>query len=384
LFAAAFFSPPERLHALREYGRIDAVKLAAPDASIERFGHAADGSVVEVVTLRNSHQVRARISTRGGTLVGLDAPDRVGQSAAVVLGKPNFEAWELAGPPINAIVGRYANRITGGGFHLDGQFYALSGADPQTDIVSHGGPNGFDRQLWRPTLFEKQHAAGVELQYLSADGENGFPGALDVTVLYTLTDDSVLRIDYRATTTKPTVLNLTHHAYFNLGGPEASSVEAHTLQVCASHYTPIDARQVPTGEIRSVADTPFDFREAREIGPRIRSDHPQITIAKGLNHNFVLDKTRGNLISPAVRLHDVGSGRILTVNTTEPGVQIYTGGFFSGEDLDASGRPVNPGAGIALETQHFPNSPNLPWFPSTILRPGQIFSSTTEFVFSTD
>jgi aldose 1-epimerase len=356
----------------------------APEAGVTLtpFGTAVDGQV-QIATLQNVHGLLVRISTRGGTILELDAPDRTGSMANVVLGKRDFAAWEEGGP-FSSIVGRYANRIAGGGFTLDGRFYKLAGADPKTAIVSHGGPGGFSSRLWTPTILDRSAAAGVSLRYISADGENGFPGALEVTVTYTLTDDDVLRIDYRATTTRPTVLNLTNHSYFNLGGPQAGPIYGEMLQVFASHFTPTDAHQVPTGEIRSVVGTPFDFRQAARVADRIYSSEPQMLLARGLDHNFVLDKSADGAMTRAVRLYDPGSGRILEVWTTEPGVQVYSANFFNGTAVGASGRALRQGDGLAFETQHFPNSPNQPGFPTTVLRPGEGFRSATEFVFATD
>jgi aldose 1-epimerase len=223
----------------------------------------------------------------------------------------------------------------------------------------------------------------VRLHYLSVDGDSGYPGNLDVRVTYALTNDDVLQIAYRATTTKPTVLNLTNHSYFHLGAPEVGSIYDETMQVFASRFTPTDIHQVPTGEIRSVTGTPFDFRRPVRIGDRIYSDDPQMLIARGLDHNFVLDKPAGAM-ALAVRLHDPRSGRILEVRTTEPGVQIYSANFFNGTTLGTSSHTLRQGDGLAIETQHFPDSPHQPNFPTTVLRPGQTFRSVTEFAFSTD
>jgi aldose 1-epimerase len=356
----------------------------AATATLTPFGDAADGSAVQVAALQNTRGMLVRISTRGGAIVDLDTPDRNGRVANVVLGKADFGAWEERGSTFNSIVGRYANRIAGGGFNLDGHFYPLAGADPKTGIVSHGGPESFSNRLWTPTLMREPGAAGVSLRYVSSDGENGFPGALDVSVSYRLTDENVLRIEYRATTTKPTVLNLTNHAYFSLSAPGPGPIYGEILQVFASRFTPIDAHEVPTGEIRSVQGTPFDFRQPARLLERVYSDDPQMLLAHGLDHNFVLDKPAVGALTLAARLQDPNSGRILEVRTTEPGVQIYTGNFFNGSRVGSSGRALRQGDGITFETQHFPDSPNQPGFPSTVLRPGEVFQSTTEFVFRTD
>jgi len=359
--------------------------LAAGDvharASIERFGTADDGQTVRLVTLRNRHKMVVRISTRGGTIVELDAPDRAGRSANITLGRPDFVSWEKTSA-FNSLIGRYANRISGGGFWLDGLFYKLTGANA-LGIVSHGGPSGFGDRLWEVRLAHGRSADRAILTYVSPDGENGFPGELRVQVTYTLTETNRLRLDYEAVTSRPTVVNLTSHIYFNLSGGAAGPIYRHRLQVRASRFTPTDAHQLPTGEIRPVAGTPFDFRRAAMIGPRISSTDPQLLIAHGLDHNFVLDKEPAALATVA-RLVDPDSGRVLEVRTTEPGMQIYTANFFNGALAGSGGHALRQGDGIAFEPQHFPDSPNHANFPSTVLRPGQTFHSTTEFLFSVD
>jgi aldose 1-epimerase len=345
------------------------------------FGTSADGRVVELITLHNANGMTVRVSTRGGSLTEVSAPDRKGRIANLVLGHPDFAAWENGD---NAIEGRYANRIGGGGFTLDGVFYKLAGARPNTNVVLHGGPDNFAHRLWKAETFVQGGRAGATLSYVSADGENGFPGELSVTVSYSLGEDNVLRLDYRASTTRPTVVNLTNHAAFNLGGYDSGPVYDQRLQVFASHWTPTDAAQVPTGEIASVDGTPFDFRKPTRIGDRIYSTHPQMVLARGLDHNLVLDKPAGQG-GPALaaRLYDPKSGRRMEVRTTEPGVQLYvTNG--DGSRLGANGRTLRQGDGICFETEHFPDSPNKPAFPSTVLRPGETFHSVTEFAFSTD
>jgi aldose 1-epimerase len=362
----------------------NSVPTHAASSTLTPFGIASDGATVRVAELRNTRGMLVRISTRGAAILELDAPDRNGHMANVVLGKADFAAWEERGAPFNSIVGRYANRIAGGGFELDGHFFPLAGADPKTGIVSHGGREGFNQRLWQPILLQEPGAAGVNLHYVSPDGENGFPGSLDVSVSCELMEENVLRIVYHATTTKPTVLNLTNHVYFSLGAPGAGPIYGETLQVFASHFTPGDAHQVPTGEVRSVAKTPFDFRQPARLLERVYSDDPQVLLAHGLDHNFVLDEPSVGAPTLAVRLYDPDSGRVLEVRTTEPGVQIYTANFFNGSTVGSAGRALRQGDGIAFETQHFPNSPNQPNFPSTVLRPGEVFRSVTEFVFRTD
>jgi aldose 1-epimerase len=368
-------------------GLAAAVLAVAPAqaATVTRavFGTSADGEVVEQISLVNDHGMTVRFLTRGGAFTEIDVPDRNGKIANVVLGLPDFAAWDRGGA-FNSVVGRYANRIDHGGFTLDGTFYKLAGVNPKTQVAMHGGPHGFGSRLWKAETFDHGDSVGAVLSYVSADGENGYPGALSVTMTYTLTSDDVLRLDYRATTTKPTVVNLTNHTYFNIGGYASGPVYDQLLQVFASHWTPTDARQIPTGEIASVAGTPFDFRKPVRVGDRVYSTDPQMMLAKGLDHNFVLDKPADGALSVAVRLHDPKSGRQLEVRTTEPGVQVYSANNFNGSMAGANGRTLRQGDGLAFETEHFPDSPNKPNFPSTVLRPGQQFHSITEFAFSTD
>jgi aldose 1-epimerase len=369
------------LPALLLTASLGTLAAAAPTAMTSTFGTSADGKIVKLVTLRNDRGMVVRFSSRGGTFTEIDVPDRHHKLANIILGKPDFAAWERGGP-FNNVIGRYANRISGGGFSLDGVFYKLVGANPTTKVVSHGGPQGFGDRLWEVETFQRSDASGAVLRYTSADGENGYPGELAVMVTYTLTDDDILRLDYRATTTKPTVLNLTNHTYWNLGGADSGVINDEMMQVFASRWTPTDGNEVPTGEIRAVDRTPFDFRQLTHIADRLYSADPQMVIARGIDHNFVLDKKAGQALSTAVRLHDPKSGRSMEVRTTEPAVQIYTGNYFNGTMLGANGRTIRQGDGIAFETEHFPDSPNKPNFPSTVLRPGETFRSTTEFVFS--
>lgn len=350
-------------------------------ASIAPFGQAADGAV-RLITLANGHGMIVRFSTRGGAITAIEVPDRKGRIASVVLGRPDFAGWEKAAS-FNTVVGRYANRIGGGGFTLDGRFYPIAGANAHK-VILHGGPNAFASRLWTAETFDRPDAAGAVMTYVSADGENGFPGELTVRMTYTLTETNVLRIDYRATTTRPTVVNLTNRTYFNLGGDESGPVYNQIMQVFAGKLTPTDADQIPTGELAAVNGTPFDFRRPTRIGDRVFSPDPQMMIGQGIDHNFVLDPAPAGALRTAVRLHDPESGRQMEVRTTEPGVQIYSGNHLDGTIVGAHGRTLRQSDGIAFETQHFPDSPNKPAFPPTVLRPGQVFQSTTEYAFSTD
>jgi aldose 1-epimerase len=275
----------------------------------------------------------------------------------------------------SSLLGRYANRISGGGFTLDGQrFDLISNAQ---GISSHGGPGGYGARRWSAAAFQSSDLAGVVLHDLSLAGENGFPGSVSMQVTFTLTADNVLRIEYRGTTDQPTVLNPSHHVYFNLAG--GGSVLDHRAQVLASRYTPIDERKLPIGAIEEVAGSPLDLRTPVRLAERVDADHPQIRIARGFDHNFVLDKPKADELTLAARVEEPTSGRALEVRTTEPGLQVFTANGFDGSLKDARGRPLERGAGIALETQHYPDSPNQPTFPSTVVRPGETFHSVTEY-----
>lgn len=354
----------------------------AATAQTAEFGTSAAGEVVHLITLRNDKGMSVRFSTRGGTITEILAPDRSGTFTNVVLGKADFAAWDRGGS-FNSVVGRFANRIAGGGFTLDGTFYKLP-ANATTNIATHGGPNGLSNRLWTAKTFEQPGRSGAVLRYVSPDEDNGYPGELGVTMTYTLTNDNVLRLDYEAVTTKPTIINLTNHSYFAIGGYDSGPVYDQVLQVFAESYTPTDEKQIPTGEIAPVAGTPFDFRTPKRVGEALYSTHPQMLLARGLDHNFVLSGSAGGKLAVAARLLDPRSGRQMEVRTTEPGVQIYTANNFNGSQLGANGRTLRQADGIAFETQHFPDSPNKPNFPNVVLRPGETFRSTTEYAFSTD
>jgi aldose 1-epimerase len=363
-----------------------AALIAAPGlaatAQTAEFGTSAAGQVVHLITLRNDNGMSVRFSTRGGTITEILAPDRSGTFTNVVLGKADFAAWDRGGS-FNSVVGRFANRIAGGGFTLDGTFYKLP-ANATTNIAIHGGPNGLANRLWTAKTFEQPGRSGAVLRYVSPDGDNGYPGELGVTMTYTLTNDNVLRLDYEAVTSKPTIINLTNHSYFAIGGYDSGPVYDQVMQVFAESYTPTDDKQIPTGEIAPVAGTPFDFRTPKRVGEALYSTHPQMLLARGLDHNFVLSGSAGGKLAVAARLLDPRSGRQMEVRTTEPGVQIYTANNFNGSQLGANGRTLRQSDGIAFETQHFPDSPNKPNFPNVVLRPGESFRSTTEYAFSTD
>jgi len=364
-----------------------AMSLAAVDAgaatvSSEVFGVGKEGKPVQLVTLRNARGMVVRFSARGGAIVEITVPDRTGKPDNVVLGQADFAAWDKSSG-FNSVVGRFADRIDKGSFTLDGELHKLSGLNPNTNLVIHGGPNSFGSKLWTVTTFKHGSEAGAALDYLSPDGENGYPGNLKVTMTYTLTDDNVLRLEYRATTDKPTVVNLTNHAYFNLAGAASGPIYDHRLQIFADRYAPQDTRQIPTGELAPVAGTPFDFRNATRVGDAIYAPHPQILLAKGLDTNFIL-QPKGAGLTLAARLSDPKTGRRMDVRTNETTLRVYTANNLNGATVGGDGRTLRQGDGICLETEHLPDSPNKPSFPSTALRPGQTYSTTTEYAFSTE
>lgn len=342
-----------------------------------------EGTPVDRFTLTNSAGLCVEILPWGATIQSVWASDRDGVPGNVVLGFADLPAYiERNIPFFGCVAGRYANRIAGGTFTLDGQRYQLP--TNAGSVTLHGGNRGFDKRLWDAEALQEDGAAGVRLSRVSPDGEEGFPGTLTAEVTYRLDDDNRLRLDYRAETDRATVVNLTNHTYWNLAGEGSGSTDAHILQVHASRYTPVDDRQIPTGELSPVAGTPLDFTQSAIFGQRAREAHPQLQLGLGIDHNLVLDREEGDAsLIEAATLHDPASGRTLTVWTTEPGIQVYGGNHLNGTITGASGRAYRQGDGIALETQHFPDSPNQPAFPSTVLGPGETFRSTTVFAFAT-
>ena len=350
-----------------------ATMSAKTSVTKQGFGHTSDGTPVDLYSLADG-KVEARIMTYGGILVSLRTPDRNGKLDDVVLGCESVEKYAAQTAHFGGIIGRYANRIAHGSFQLDGHTYSIPKNDGDNSL--HGGIRGFDKVVWEA----KEIPDGVELTYVSKDGDQGFPGTLTTTVRYTLSG-SALRIEYSATTDKDTVLNLTNHSYFNLAGQGKGDILGHVLKIDASRMTPVDANLIPTGELKAVEGTPFDFRTPHAIGERINADDVQLRLAKGYDHNFVLDHPQGQLADVA-EVYEPTTGRILRVLTTEPGVQFYTGNFLDGSITGKEGRVYNRRFAFCLETQHFPDSPNHAGFPSTELKPGQTFHSVTEFQFS--
>jgi aldose 1-epimerase len=314
----------------------------------------------------------------GAIIVSLRVPDRKGQMADIVLGHEKFEGYVPNPPFLGALVGRYANRIANATFTLDGNKYSTPKNDGPNTL--HGGPNGFDKAMWDGEPVKGKSA--VAFTYTSKDGEEGFPGNLKVKVTYTLNDENELVIDYEATTDKPTVLNLSQHSYFNLSGEGSGDILNTEMEINASRFTPVDSTLIPTGELRPVKGTPFDFTTPTKIGARIDDKYDQLVLGKGYDHNFVLDR-KGEGLALAARAYDAASGRVLEVSTTQPAVQFYTGNFLDGTVTGKEGHAYQRRNAFCLETQHYPDSPNHPDFPTTTLRPGETFHSKTVFKFST-
>jgi aldose 1-epimerase len=341
----------------------------------ESFGKTSDGAGVERFLLINANGLEATIMTYGGTLTSLRVPDRGGRLGDIVLGFETLEPYLGDHPYFGALIGRFGNRIAGGQFTLNGTTYTLARNDGQNHL--HGGPHGFHRAIWSAQEYRSADGPSLKLRYLSRDGEEGYPGNLDVTVIYTLTDQNALQIEYTATTDRDTVVNLTHHAYFNLAGGD---ILDHQLQLDGSQFVPIDETLIPIGELRPVHDTPMDFTTPTRIGDRINADDEQMRRGQGYDHTWVLDKPAGAL-ARAARVYEPGTGRLLEVYTTAPGIQFYSGNMLDGSLAGKRGTIYTRNSGLCLETQHFPDSPNQPQFPSTVIRPGETYRQTTRFQF---
>jgi aldose 1-epimerase len=349
-----------------------------PKVTKSTFGNTKDGQAVDMYTITNSKGMEMKVITLGGIIVSLKVPDKAGKFDDVALGFDSVAPYEENKPYFGAIIGRYGNRIANGEFKLNGHTYHLPKNDGPNTL--HGGDNGFNKKVWKAEPFEKKDSAGVIFTYTSKDGEEGFPGNLNTKVTYTLSNKNELTFVYDATTDKPTPVNLTQHSYFNLSGEGNGDILSHVLQLNANQFTPVDKTLIPTGEIRDVKNTPLDFTKPTAIGERINSDYEQIVLGKGYDHNFVLTR-KGHGMDLAARVKDPKSGRVLEVYTTEPGVQFYSGNFLDGTLTGKNGHKYGKREGLALETQHFPDSPNHPNFPSTILQPGKTYHTTTMLKF---
>ena len=355
-------------------------QAASAGIKMTTFGKMPDGTTVNLYTLINRSGMQVSIINYGGRIVSIMAPDRNGKMGDVVLGFDNLDGYLAPNPYFGALIGRYGNRIGNARFTLDGKEYKLAANDGPNSL--HGGTVGFDRRFWAAKDLGGNHPS-LELTYVSPDGEENYPGRLTAHVVYTLDDSNELKIDYTATTNKDTVLNLTNHSYFNLSGEGSGDILKTDMMINASHYTPVDEHLIPTGEIASVEGTPLDFRKSTPIGERINADFEQLKLAKGYDHDFVLDRPEGNHgLIVAARAVDHESGRALEVRTTQPGIQLYTGNFLDGTIHGRSGHVYGFRNAFCLETQHFPDSPNKPSFPTTELKPGQTFHETTVFKFS--
>ncbi|MXV17013.1 aldose epimerase family protein [Hufsiella ginkgonis] len=354
----------------------DSVSTAAYDTA--DFHKDVDGKPVNLYTLKNKNGLEAVITNYGGRIVSLMVPDKAGKLTDVVLGYQKLSGYQKDNDPyFGALIGRYGNRIAKGKFKLDGKEYSLAINNGLNSL--HGGPTGFHKRVWEVV---SSSADKLELKYVSADGEEGYPGNLTVKVTYTLTDENGLRIDYAVTTDAPTVQNITNHAYFNLNGEGSGTINDHLMMINADKFTPVDTTLIPTGELKDVTGTPFDFRKPTAIGSRVDADDAQIKAGLGYDHNFVLNK-KDNSLTLAASVTGPATGITMDVLTTEPGIQFYGGNFLDGKDSDGkSAKPYPHRTAFCLETQHFPDSPNQPAFPSTVLKPSVTYTSTTVYKFS--
>jgi len=336
---------------------------------------------LEIFTLTNQHGAEVKITNYGGKLMSLQIPDKDGNLGDVVLGYEQPKAYINGNPYFGALIGRYGNRIDQGAFALNGKTYQLPVNNGPNHL--HGGPKGFHNVVWEAELIPNKESQKLRLTYLSPDGEMGYPGNLKVRVTYTWTDDYQLKIDYHATTDKKTVVNLTHHSFFNLKDAGKSKILNHELMIQASHFTPVDKELIPTGEIRPVKGTPMDFTEPKQIGDDINKHYQQLEHGKGYDHNWVLNKQQGDLLALAAEVFEPVTGRKMQVFTTEPGLQFYSGNFLDGSDVGKNDVTYEYRSAFCLEAQHFPDSPNHENFPSTVLNPGEDYKTTTIYQFST-
>lgn len=351
------------------------------------FGRMPDGRQVDLYHFTNANGIELQVINYGGIIVSLKTPNVDGEFEDIVLGFDSLETYlseeyRQANPYFGAIIGRYGNRIADGEFSLDGDTYTLATNDGSNHL--HGGDKGFDKVLWEAEPFENESGSGLVLRYTSEDGEEGYPGKLETQVTYTLTDDDELVVEYKATTDKATPVNLTQHSYFNLKGEGSDTILDHQLMINADAFTPVNESLIPTGEIRSVEGTPFDFTQPTAIGERIEQDNEQLSYGGGYDHNFVLarDNAASDELVLAAKVWEPQSGRMVEVSTTEPGIQFYSGNFLDGSLTGKQGHSYGHRSGFALETQHYPDSPNQEAFPSTILEPNETYRSRTVYRFA--
>lgn len=353
-----------------------------PRLTSSPFGQTADGTGIDLITLRNQRGVEIRLMTYGGIILSIKTPDRTGTVDDIALGYETAAPYFKNSTYFGVLVGRYANRIAKAKFTLDGKTYTLPANNGVNSL--HGGTTGWDQKVWKADSFQNAGGVGVILTLTSPDGDQGYPGEVKAKVTYTLTDDSKLVVDYDATTNAPTVINMTQHTYFNLAGAKlADNILAQELMINADKYTPVDDTLIPTGQLAPVEGTPFDFRKSTLIGARIDQADEQLKRGKGYDHNWVLNRT-GDGLSLAAIAKDPGTGRTVEISTTEPGIQFYSGNFLDGTNIGKGGKAYPHRGGFCLETQHYPDSPNQPAFPSTVLRPGSHYTSQTVFKFGTD
>lgn len=354
-------------------------KNLSAEAPTKPFGKMPDGQAVDLFVLKNAKGMEATITPYGATLVSLKAPDRSGNFADVLLGFDSLEGFLGNHPYFGAIVGRYGNRIGKARFQLGGKEYKLAANNAENSL--HGGTRGFDKVLWTVRDAPAANKPSIQLEYVSKDGEEGFPGQLTSTVRYTLQDDNSIKIEYSAVTDKETVVNLTNHAYFNLKGQGEGDILAHEIMINADRFTPVDKGLITTGKLQPVEGTPFDFRKSTAIGARINDAHEQIKFGGGYDHNWVLNGQNGTM-KLAAEVYEPSTGRVMQVHTTEPGLQFYTGNFLDGTIKGKGGKTYGKRSGFCLETQHFPDSPNKPEFPTTTLKPGETYTTQTVYRFS--
>lgn len=355
--------------------------VSAGTISKSIYGKTTQGETVEQYTLKSAKGVTVKFISYGGIITEINAPDKSGKLANIALGFSSLKDYEKLNGSIHfgSLIGRYANRIAGGSFKLDGKTYSLPKNNGEHTL--HGGPDSFDAKVWKVKQVKMKNAVGAELTYVSPDGENGFPGTLITQVTYTLTDDNDLQIDYRATTDADTVVNLTNHSYFNLAGEGSGSIENQVIEIAAARYTPTDATSIPTGELATVAGTPMDLRKPVRFGARLRNSFQQMLWAHGFDQNWVLDNGGGTEPGFAARVVDPQSGRMLEVYTTQPGLQLYTANWLNGGVVGSSGKTYRQSDAFALEAEHFPDSPNQPSFPSTELKPDGVLRERTVYKF---